>query len=155
MNQYADYWIGNSNQQTANLENMGNPIPNIIGLPSSGTGIHIGTTVPPSPLSSPLCHDNEIMGGNTALNLVGLFIDPLCQTSLYFGYTVANNSNNNPLVEDFGIQSSFWNQELGMVLSAPSGVPPLRVEDTASGNSVAVVPPSLTSSYNFNLPTAA
>jgi hypothetical protein len=173
IDQYADYWIGNSNQQTASLQGGGMSIPNIIGGANSGTGLHVGASVV-SVASPPntICFDNEVFGGNNALNDVGLFIDPLCSKSLYLGYTVAN-PNNPPLIEDFGTQSTFWNQEVGMSVSAQMGVNPftvanqngktafqvlangdLRVDGSTSGV-VAIHAQPASGTYNFNLPTTA
>jgi hypothetical protein len=73
MDQYADYWIGNSNQQTASLQMP--VIPNIIGGGGSGTAMHVGASASGAGMN--FCHDNEIIGGNNSSNAIGLFIDEL------------------------------------------------------------------------------
>lgn len=163
IDQYADYWIGNSNQQTASLQMQGNQ--NIVGGSGTGTALHVGA----SASGTGLCHDNEIVVGNNSSNAVGLFIDPQCSSTLHMGYTMANTSFP---VEDFGLQSTFWNQELGTTLSAIASVNPLNVNNQSgkiafqvlangnlgfAGNSSTAsvtIDSAATAPYNFILPTS-
>jgi hypothetical protein len=129
IDQFADYWIGNSNQQTANLENSGNPVPNIIGGGGSGTGLHIGSSS-----TGTNCFSNELYGGNTTGNAVGLFIDAPCDRTTYLGYTIAST---NMAVEDFGTNSSYWNPDLGMRVNSAANLASINAHNAITTTQLA------------------
>lgn len=156
--QIQDYWIANSDQETSTAQI------NIIGSFGTGVGLHIAST----PTGSN-CFDNEVIGGNAINHNIGtaLFIDAPCSSTLYIGYTTPAG------VADFGSVSSFWNQEFGMKVSAPSGVNPFTVNNQNGGvafqvlfggdlsipgttsGAITIHPQAVSGTYNFNLPTSA
>lgn len=105
VDQSADYWVANSDQETSNS------FVGIVGSSGTGTGLHIGSSA-----TGTWCLDNEVIGGNTTThnNGTGFFIDAPCSATLYLGYSAKDG------VADFGSTSNFWIQEQGMRVSAPA-----------------------------------
>jgi hypothetical protein len=160
IDQNADYWIANSDQETSAQSGT-------TGSAGTGTGLHIGSSA-----TGAWCFDNEVIGGNTTTHNTGtgFFIDAPCKNTLYIGYTATDG------VADFSSASSFWTPESGLNLGVPSTSPPNAITvknqngnvafeinssgnpvvlDTSSGNSLTLKPPALASSYSLVLPASS